>query len=192
MKVSIRGLGLEAVSCAVAVRLATADSGAALAEDTRSERSFAEREEEARKDCLGRAAGLAVRHVIPQTGTGRSPSDLRTIVADVDVVEPGAVLALLKQLRGSGSVSAVDLRRVLPGRAELAIRSRLTAPALAAAMGRDSTGSVVITGVEVSGDLIRLVARTREVAAPAPVVPAPGTLPPAPPAANAQPARPTP
>jgi len=174
----VRGVGLEAVSCAVAVRLAAAGTAAALAEDTRTERSFAEHEEEARKDCLGRAAGVAVRHVIPQTGTGRSPSDLRTVVADVDVVEPGAVLALLKQLRGSGSVSAVDLRRVLPGRAELAIRSRLTAPALAAAIGREGTGPVVISGVEVSGELIRMVARTREVAAPvAPPAPAPASLP---------------
>lgn len=169
----VRGVGLEAVSCAVAVRLAAAGTAAALAEDTRTERSFAEREEEARKDCLGRAAGVAVRHVIPQTGTGRSPSDLRTVVADVDVVEPGAVLALLKQLRGSGSVSAVDLRRVLAGRAELAIRSRLTAPALAAAIGRESGGPVVISGVEVSGDLIRMVARSREAAAPPAPVAAP-------------------
>lgn len=176
----LRGVGLEAVSCSVAVRLATAGTGAALAEDTRAERSFAEREEEARKDCLGRAAGVAVRHVIPQTGTGRSPSDLRTVVADVDVVEPGVVLALLKQLRGSGSVSAVDLRRVLPGRAELAIRSRLTAPALAAAIGRESTGVVVISGVEVSGDLIRMVVRSREAIAP----PAPGAAAPALPAAS--------
>jgi len=181
----VRGVGLEAVSCSVAVRLATAGTGAGLAEDTRTERSFAEHEEEARKDCLGRAAGVAVRHVIPQTGTGRSPSDLRTIVADVDVVEPGAVIALLKQLRGSGSVSAVDLRRLLPGRAELAIRSRLTAPALAAAIGRDSSGAVVVSGVEVSGDLIRMVARSREAATPI-VSPVPG------PAAPASPVTPQP
>jgi len=188
----IRGVGVESVSCAVAVRLATAGTGAALAEDTRTERSFAEREEEARKDCLGRAAGVAVRHVIPQTGTGRSPSDLRTVVADVDVVEPGAVLALLKQLRGSGSVSAVDLRRVLPGRAELAIRSRLTAPALAAAIGRENTGAVVVSGVEVSGELIRMVARARETVAPAPP-PAPGAAPAAAaPATAPPPTRPTP
>ena len=185
-----RGVGLEAVSCAVAVRLATAGAGAALAEDTRSERSFAEREEDAGKDCLSRAAGVAVRHVIPQTGTGRSPSDLRTIVADVDVVDPGAVLALLKQLRGSGSVSSVDLRRVLPGRAELAVRSRLTAPALAAALGQGSTGPIVLSGVEVSGDLIRMIVRTREVAAP-PAAPVPGAPPQAPPVANPQPARPS-
>jgi len=185
----IRGVGLEAVSCAVAVRLATAGAGAALAEDARTERSFAEREEDARKDCLTRAAGLAVRHVIPQTGTGRSPSDLRTIVADVDVVDPGSVLALLKQLRGSGSVSSVDLRRVLPGRAELAVRSRLTAPALAAAIGQGNSGAVVVSGVEVSGDLIRMVVRMREVAAP-PAAPVPGAPPPAPPGANPQPARP--
>ena len=176
----IRGVGVEAVSCSVSVRLAASGTAAALAEDTRAERSFAEREDEARKDCLGRAAGVAVRHVIPQTGTGRSPSDLRTVVADVDVVEQGAVLALLKQLRGSGSVSAVDLRRVLAGRAELAIRSRLTAPALAAAIGRESNGPVVISGVEVSGELIRMVARSREPAAPpapaaAPALPAAGS-----------------
>jgi len=179
----VRGVGLEAVSCTVAVRLAAAGTAAALAEDTRTERSFAEHEEGARKDCLARAAGVAVRHVIPQTGTGRSPSDLRTVVADVDVVEPGAVLALLKQLRGSGSVSAVDLRRLLPGRAELAIRSRLTAPALAAAIGRDSSGPVVISGVEVSGELIRMVARAREVPAPA-APPPPGAAPPSLPAAS--------
>jgi|GEM_PF-1943475 len=185
----VRGVGVEAVSCAVAVRLAAAGSAAALAEDTRNERSFAEHEEEARKDCLGRAAGVAVRHVIPQTGTGRSPSDLRTVVADVDVVEPAAVLALLKQLRGSGSVSAVDLRRVLPGRAELALRSRLTAPALAAAIARENTGPVVISGVDVSGELIRMVARTREVAAPV-VPPAPGAAPAPSPAGNVAPVPP--
>ena len=174
---ALRGVGLEAASCTLAMRAVTSGSGVALAEDTRSERAFAAREEDARRDCFTRAASLATPQVVPQSGGRRGATELRTIVADVAVVEPATVLTLLKQLRASGSVSAVDLRRVLPGRIEVGIRSRLTANALATALARDeAAGPLVLSAVEVSGDLLRMAVRAREavapVASPGPATPA--------------------
>ncbi|HEY4188513.1 MAG TPA: hypothetical protein VGP07_25790 [Polyangia bacterium] len=181
----VRGVGVESVSCALAARMVAAGTGVALAEDSRTDRSFALREEDARKDCFARVAALVARQLMPQTGGARASSELRIIVADVDVVEPGAVLGLLKQLRASGSVSSVDVRRILPGRLELAIRSRLTGNGLAAALAREGGGPVTLSAMEVSGDLVRMTARAREpVAPPPPVTPAPA-------APSAQPGKPT-
>jgi hypothetical protein len=107
---------------------------------------------------------------------------VRTIVVDADVVEAGAVQALVRHLRGIGSVSAIEVRRVSVGRAELWVRSRMAASALAAALERDTGGPLAVTSPQVSGDLIRLHARLREVSPAASAVPTataqpPGTTP---------------
>ena len=187
---ALRGVGLEAVSCTLAMRTVTPGAGVALAEDTRSERAFGAREDDARRDCFTRAASLATPQVVPQSGGQRGATELRTIVVDVAVVEPATVLTLLKQLRASGSVSAVDLRRVLPGRIEIGIRSRLTANALATALARDeASGPLVFSAVEVSGDLLRMAVRAREAVAP---VASPGPTTPAAPPSREGPAPATP
>ena len=165
----VRGLGVEAVSCSFSLRLLATSSGSAVGDESRAMRGFSERGAgEARKECLARAAGALVHAVAPAAGV-RGGSDFHTIVLDADVVEPGAVPALLKQLRGSGNVSSVEIRRILPGRIEVWVRSRLTGSGLAALLGRDG-GAVVLSGVEASGDLVRVRARLPEVV-PIPAVP---------------------
>ena len=169
----VRGLGVEAVSCSLALRLIATSSGLAVGDESRAMRGFSERgPEEARRECLTRAASALVHAVTPAAGV-RGGSDLHTIVVDADVVEPAAVPALLKQLRASGNVSSVEIRRILPGRIEVWVRSRLTGSGLATLLGRDGgSGAVVISGVEASGDLVRLRARLPEVPSVAPVAPA--------------------
>jgi hypothetical protein len=181
----VRGLGLEAVSCTLSLRLVATGSGLALGDESRALRSFSERGiDDARKECLARAAGGLVHALAPNAGA-RGGTDLRTIVVDADVVEPAVVSTLLKQLRATASVSSVDIRRILPGRIEVWVRSRLNGSALAGVLGREGATTLALTAFEVTGDLIRLRARMPEV----PAIP-PGAAPPAPgdPAAAAVPA----
>jgi hypothetical protein len=180
----VRGAGVEAVSCTIGLRVVAAGTGAAVAEDTQTVRSFAGRADEARRDCFTRASAAVLPHAFPQTSAVRGSPDLRTITIDVDLAEPGAVQPLLKQLRGSGSVSAVDIRRIVPGHVELQIRSRMTAPALVALLGRDTSGAVSFSAAEAAGDLVRVRARLRE------EVPPPGATPATPPPTGAPPVPP--
>jgi len=167
----VRGLGLEAVSCSLSLRLVATGSGLALGDESRTLRTFSDRGvDEARKECLARTAGGLVHTLTPSAGA--RGTDLRTIVVDADVVEPAAVPALLKQLRASANVSSVDIRRIVPGRIEVWVRSRLTGTALAGVLGRDGGPAISLSALEVTGDLIRLRARIPE----APAVPA-GTSP---------------
>jgi len=171
----VRGAGVEAISCTVGLRVVAAPGGTSVAEDNQTARAFALRPDEARKDCFARAAAAAVPHVAPQATASHGAPDLRTVIVDVEVSQAGAVQPLLKQLRGSGSISSVDLRRITPGRLELWIRSRLTAPGVVALLARDGGGPVALAGAEAAGDRVRVRASLREdAAAPAP----PGAAPP--------------
>jgi hypothetical protein len=158
----VRGPGLDAVSCTLGLRVVTAGSGVAIADESVSHRSFAGREDAARADCFARAAAVAIPRAMPAGAAAGTGGDLRTVVVDADIAEPAAVPALLKVLRGMGAVSSVDLKRIAAGRVELWARTRQSASALAGALGRDLGGPVTISGTEVTGDLVRLRARLRE------------------------------
>lgn len=173
----VRGAGIEAVSCTVGLRVVAAGTGAAVAEDTQTMRAFSARAPEARRDCFTRAAAAVLPNAVPPSSGVRGSPDLRTVTVEVDVAELGAVQPLLKQLRGSGSVSSVDLRRIVPGRVELLVRSRMTAPALVALFGRDTSGAVTFSAAEAAGDLVHVRARLREEMPPPGAIPA--TSPPA-------------
>jgi hypothetical protein len=140
--------------------LATA-SGLPVAEQAAAPRAFADRADAALGDCFTRAAAELAPRLVPAAGAGSAAGDLRTIVIDADVVEPAAVSALLRAVRSVAAVSSADLRRVSPGRAEIRVRTRTLAPALAPALSRDSGGVITLSGVEVSGDLIRVRVRLR-------------------------------
>jgi hypothetical protein len=157
----VRGPGIEAATCSISVRVLASGSGLAVAEERETTRSFGDRSEGARASCFQRAAAAAIPRVVPAAGA-RSAPDVRTIVLDADVVEAGAVPALVKQLRGLGSVSTTEVRRIAAGRVEIWVRSRLSATALMAAVGRDSNAPLVFTGIQVTGDLVRAQARLRE------------------------------
>lgn len=172
----IRGPGVESVACVIAVRLMSAGTGLAIADETESVRGFAADVEQARSDCFERAATTVIARAVPVV-TGRSASDARNIVVDADIVEPGAVPTLVKQLRGIGSVSAIEIRRIAAGRVELWVRSRLPGAALAATLGRETGGALAINVTEVVGDLVRVRARLRELV---PTSSPPGQIPPSP------------
>ena len=164
----VRGPGQAAVSCQLSAKVVGVPSGQSIAEAAAAPRAFSERAASARADCLARAAALVAPRLSPSgtASAGAPASDLRTLVLDTDVVEPAAVAAFLKQVRGLGSVSSADVRRIVLGRAEIRVRTRLAAPALAQALARDAGGAVAVTDVQPSGDLLRLRVRLRPSAAP--------------------------
>lgn len=156
----VRGPGLESVSCTLGVRLVAPSTGALLGEENVTLRAFAEREERARADCFSHAASAVTPRLAP-VARSAGANELRTVVLDAEISEPAAVPALIKMLRALGSVSAVDLRRLLPGRAEIWVRTRLGGSALAAALARDAGSVITLTPGEVMGDVIRMRARLR-------------------------------
>ena len=156
----VRGTGKVSVSCRIAARLISAPSGLAVGEPDAAPRAFAADEGVARTECLTRAAGDVAARLAPTGGATIAPGgDLRTVTVEADVVEPAAVAALLKDVRSVGSVSSAELRRIESGHAEIRARTRALAMALAPALSRDA--ALVLSNVEVSGDVIRLRARLR-------------------------------
>jgi hypothetical protein len=155
----VRGTAKVAASCRAEVHLRGAREPF-----TAAPRTFADREETARADCLARAAAELVPRLLPPPASGGG-SDLRTLTVEADVVEPAAVGALLKTIRSVGAVTSAELRRVSPGRAEVRVRTRTIAAALAPALSRDASGMITLSNLEVQGDTIRV--RVRLPAAPA-------------------------
>jgi hypothetical protein len=65
-------------------------------------------------------------------------------------------------------VSSAELRHVSPGKAEIRARTRSLAQALAPALARDAAQALMVSNVEVAGDVIKLRARLRPPAAVTP------------------------
>ncbi|HXI58481.1 MAG TPA: hypothetical protein VNO55_20580, partial [Polyangia bacterium] len=159
---AVRGPGKEAISCHLSARLLSAPGGQVIAEQNALPRIFAEHPAAGRADCVARAATEIAQRLLPQAAASASAGvDLRALTVDAAVTEPAAVPALLKALRGLGTVSAAELRRLSAGHAEIRVQTRLAGPALAAALSRESATSLDLTGVEAGSDAIRLQARLR-------------------------------
>ncbi|MEP6655072.1 MAG: hypothetical protein ABJA82_17035, partial [Myxococcales bacterium] len=167
----VRGPGLEAVTCVLSVRVLTAGTGLPIADESETVRAFADRPEAARASCFQRAAAAAVPRVVPAAAARVAP-DVRTIVLDVNVIQPGAIPAVVKQVRALGSVSTVEVRRITVNRAEFWVKSRLAAAAFAAALSRDTGAAITFSAAEVTGDLVRVTARMREIVTPSAGAPA--------------------
>jgi hypothetical protein len=164
---AVRGTAKVAASCRVRARVVAVASGLPIADQTAAPRVFADSDEIARNDCLARAAAdLAPRLIPAAAGAPSTAPDLRTITIDADVIEPAAVTALLRAVRSIGAVSSAELRRIAGGRAEIRVRTRTPAPALASALSRDVGGVITLSGAEAAGDLIRLRVRLRASAEP--------------------------
>jgi hypothetical protein len=114
-------------------------------------------------DLAGRLAA-----VVPSGAAGGASGDLRAVTVDADVVEPAAIPELVKSLRGIGAVSAAELTRVTPGRAEIKVRTRAAPAALAAALSRVAGAVITLSDVQTSGDTVRARVRLRAAAVPAP------------------------
>jgi hypothetical protein len=170
----VRGTTKVAVSCRLDARVVAVPSGLPVAEHSAAPRAFGDDDEAARRACLTRAAGDLAARLAPSAGAAATASaDLRAVTIEADVVEPASVVALLRNVRSVGSVSSAELRRIVPGHAEIRARTRASAAALAPALARDAS-TLTVSNVEVTGDLIRLRARLRAPAA------APSNPPPSP------------
>ena len=88
------------------------------------------------------------------------------MTVDADVVEPAAVAALLKSVRSVGAVSSAELRHIGGGRAEIRVRTRAAAPALAQALSRDASGVITLSAAEAAGDTVRVRVRLHAAAQP--------------------------
>ena len=168
----VRGAGQAAISCQLGVKVVSVPSAQSIVEASAAPRSFADRAASARADCLARAAAVVAPKLSPSgAGPAGGAGDLRQLVLDTDVVEPSAISAFLKMVRGLGSVSSAEVRRIALGRAEIRVRTRLAAPALAAALSRDTTGPVAVSDLQIAGDLVRLRVRLRPSASPSVATP---------------------
>jgi hypothetical protein len=164
---AVRGTGKMAASCRVAVRVLPASGGQAVDRGTEM-RAFADSDEAARLECLTRAAGDLAAHVTAALSTGGTAAPgMRLVTLDVDLVEPAALAPLLQALRKSGS--GVEVRRVTVGHVELRASTRMSAPALVAALAR-AIGSVaeVTPGAAVADRMALQVRLSPTELAPAP------------------------
>jgi len=168
---AVRGTSQVAVACQLAGRVVAAPSGQAVGEPVASRRGFADDEGTARARCFADAASDLAGRLAPPSSSATGDDNLRTVIVDADVVEPAAVVALLRNVRSIGSVSSAEVRRMGSGRAEIRARTRAVAASLAPALARDAAGALVLSHVEVAGDVIRVRARLRPLAA---AVAAPG------------------
>jgi hypothetical protein len=155
----VRGTAEVSATCRIAARVVSAPSGLALGEPDSSPRGFGADDAAARAECVHRAAGDVAGRLVAGTGGGAPGGDLRALTVEADVVEPGAVVALLKDVRAVGAVSSAELRRLAPGHVEIRARTRATAAVIAPALSRDT--ALALSNVEVAGDVIRLRARLR-------------------------------
>jgi hypothetical protein len=160
---ALRGTGRVSVACRATARF----TGLSLPDRTAAARAFAQAVEAGRTDCLGRlASGLAAEMAAALTAAAAPSADLPLLTIDADVVEPGAVPALLKSVRSVGAVSAADLVRVGGGHAEIRARTRSGPALLAAALSRDADAMISLSDVQASGAVIKLRARLRAPATP--------------------------
>ncbi|MEA2696780.1 MAG: hypothetical protein QOI66_1051 [Myxococcales bacterium] len=159
---AVRGPGKEAISCHLTARLLSVPGGQIIAEQNALPRIFADRPAAGRAECVARAATELAQRLLPLAAASTSAgADLRALTVDAAVTEPAAVPALLKALRGLGTVSAAELRRLSAGHAEIRVQTRLAGPALVTALSRESATTLDLTGVEAGSDTIRLQARLR-------------------------------
>jgi hypothetical protein len=160
---ALRGTGRVSVACRATARF----TGVSLPDRVAAVRAFAEAVDAGRTDCLGRLASALAGEVASALTAAVSPSaDLPLLTIDADVVEPGAVPALLKSVRSVGMVSAADLVRVGAGHAEIRARTRSGPAPLAAALSRAADAMISLSDVQASGAVIKLRVRLRAPAAP--------------------------
>jgi hypothetical protein len=170
----VRGTGQQSVDCQLGVRLIPVE-GSVSGEKGAGGRGFHLTEEEARSACFARATADVLPALLPDLGgAGGGPGADRVITLDLDINEPAVISPVLRALRKLAGPSSTEVRRVVVGRVEARVSSRLPAPALLAALGRElqALATVTRTGPERPDRLqaqIRLLPQT----APAPAQPVP-------------------
>jgi hypothetical protein len=164
----VRGTSEQAVECHLSVRLVGADGSTKGSERSGGSRAFAAGEQEAMAGCFARASRELLPAVIPDLGLATGGSgDLRVVMLDLDINEPAVISPVLRALRKIAGPAAAEVRRVVVGRVEIHVRSRLAPSALIAAMTRELAAVATVTRTgQGAGD--RLEAQVRLVAVTGP------------------------
>ena len=181
----VRGAGRQAVDCHLGVRVVS--GGGDSPERAAGSRGFAASESDARAACFAQVIRQLLPALLPDLGAAAAaPGDLRVVILDLDVSEPAVLSPLLRALRKVAGPTAAELRRVVVGRVEIRVASRLNSAALLAALGRELASQATLT--RMGGDRgDRVAAQIRMLppslspaaAAPgAPTTPAPAAPPP--------------
>ncbi len=159
----VRGTSEHSVECHLSVRLVAADGSTRGSERAAGGRAFAAGEREAQASCFARAAREVLPALLPDLGSAAGGGDLRVVMLDLDINEPAVISPVLRSLRKVAGPAAAEVRRVVVGRVEIHVRSRLAPAALIGALTRElaAVATVTRTGQEV-GD--RLAAQVRLVA----------------------------
>ncbi len=189
----VRGGGVRAFACEVEVRLITPGGAASGGDRTGKARAFDPDANRARDLCYGRAVAGIVPALLPELGSlAGGAGDLRAYTLDLDLNEPAALAPVLRAARKVAGPASAEVRRIAVGRVEIAISTRLAAPALLAGIARElgPVATLVRTG---SGAGDRLTAQVRLLAEPPPAPPPPAMGPaPAPPPTGAAAPQPAP
>ena len=142
----VRGAGLQAVDCHLSVRLLSATGGNDSAERASGTRGFGGGESDARAACFARVLRQLLPVLLPDLRTSSAaPGDLRVVTLDLDVTEPAVLSPVLRGLRKVAGPTAAELRRVVVGRVEIRVASRLTASALMNALSRELATQATLT-----------------------------------------------
>jgi len=173
---TVRGASPVSVRCELRARLLSAGPGArpALLDNTQSDRGFARDESAARLACWQRVAGGLAR----QLSTFLRPvsAGARYLTLDLDVIEPAALMTLIRVVKRLGAVSAAEVRQVTTRRAEIRVFTRMSGREIESALIRDIAGRLLVTEVKPPADRVTLQVRLAQGDEP---LPAAGAEPPA-------------
>jgi hypothetical protein len=160
------------------VRLVGADGSVKGPERAAGGRAFAAGEREAQASCFARASREILPALLPDLGqVAGGGGDLRVVLLDLDINEPAVISPVLRALSKIAGPAAAEVRRVVIGRVEVHVRSRLSPPALIAALTRElaAVATVTRTGQEV-GDRLAAQVRLVAVTTAPPIGPAPAGM----------------
>jgi hypothetical protein len=180
----VRGTSEQSVECQMTVRLLGPDGASKAADRSASNRAFGAAESDVRAACFARAARDLLPALLPDVGLAAGGAgDLPVVVLDLDVMEPAVISPVLRALRKIAGPSAAEVRRVIVGRVEIRVRSRLAPAALLSALTRElaTLATVTRTG-QATADRLEAQVRLLAVATPPvdpalPALPAPVTAP---------------
>jgi hypothetical protein len=165
---TIRGASPVSVRCELRARLLSAGPGVrpALLDNTQSERGFARDESGARLACWQRVAGGLARQL--STFLRPVPAGARYLTLDLDVVEPAALVTLIRVVKRLGAVNAAEVRHVTTRRAEIRVFTRMSGREIESALVRDIAGRLLVTEVKPPADRVTLQVRLAQAGEPLP------------------------
>jgi hypothetical protein len=164
---SIRGASPVSVRCELRVRVLPAGVGARPATMEHIERGFARDEAAARLACWQRAAGALARQLLSSL-LRPVPAGARYLTLDLDVVEPAALMTLVRVVKRLGAVNAAEVRHVTTRQAEIRVFTRMSGREIEAALIRDIAGRLQVTEVKPPADRVTLQVRLAQADEPQP------------------------